>query len=52
MKSAINADVALGNQEHINETPTMVIVFHGKRERILGYVGSAILKAYFDQKLA
>jgi protein-disulfide isomerase len=51
LEDAINADVALGNQEHINETPSMIIVVRGKRQKISGPVEWVVLKAYLDQLL-
>jgi protein-disulfide isomerase len=52
LDDTINADLALGNQDGINETPSMMIVVHGKRQKISGPVQFNILKAYFDQLLA
>ena len=52
LEDTINADVALGNQERIDQTPSMIIVVHGKREKISGPVQYNILKAYLDQLLA
>ena len=51
LNDTIEADVAIGNQDRINETPTMMIVSHGKRERVSGFVPYDILKAFIDQKL-
>ena len=52
LDDTMNADVALGGQDQINETPSMVIVVHGKRNKISGPVQFNILKAYLDQLLA
>jgi hypothetical protein len=46
-------DEAFGaNQDHLNQTPTIVIVAKGKREVIAGGMPYVILKQYLDQKLA
>jgi protein-disulfide isomerase len=52
LDDSVTADVALGNQDRLNQTPTMVIVSHGKRNKIDGPVPFNILKSYFDQLLA
>jgi protein-disulfide isomerase len=52
LDDSMNADLALGNQDHINETPSMTIVVHGKRQKISGPVQFNILKAYLDKLLA
>jgi len=46
------SDVALAKQDNLNQTPTLVIVSHGKRNKIDGAVPYNILKSYFDQLLA
>jgi len=48
----VTADVALGGQDGLNQTPTLVIVHKGKRQKIDGMVPFTILKAYFDELLA
>ena len=46
-------DEAVGtNQDHLTQTPTIVIVAKGKREVIAGGMPYSILKIYLDQKLA
>lgn len=40
------------NQDHLQETPTIVIVAKGKREVIAGGMPYNILKQYLNQKLA
>jgi hypothetical protein len=41
----------MGNQDHLTQTPTIVIVSKGKRDVIGGGVAYPILKAYLNQKL-
>jgi len=48
----VTSDVAIANQDHLNQTPTMVIVNHGKRTKIDGFMPYTILKKYFDELLA
>jgi protein-disulfide isomerase len=52
MDDTVLADVAMGNTDHLNQTPTLVIVANGKREVISGAVPFPILKSYLDKKLA
>jgi protein-disulfide isomerase len=47
-----NADVAMGTRDNLTQTPTMEVVYKGKREQIAGFVPFNILKSYIDQKLA
>ena len=48
---SVTKDVAMGNQDHLTQTPTIVIVAKGKRDVIGGGVAYPILKAYLNQKL-
>lgn len=52
LDDTVTADVSLGNQDQLNQTPTIVIVNKGKRQKIDGVVPYMILKSYFDQLLA
>jgi protein-disulfide isomerase len=52
LDDTVTADVALGGQDALNQTPTLVIVYKGKRQKIDGAVPFTILKAYFDELLA
>jgi protein-disulfide isomerase len=52
LDDTVTSDVALGNQDGLNQTPTLIIVSHGKRNKIDGMVPFTILKSYFDQLLA
>lgn len=51
LDDTVTKDVAMGNQDHLNQTPTIVIVAKGKRDVIGGGVAYPILKAYLNQKL-
>ena len=54
LDDSVTKDVAMGNQDHLMETPTVVIVSKGKREVIGGAAGMpySILKQYLNQKIA
>jgi protein-disulfide isomerase len=52
LDDSVTKDVAMGNQDHVNQTPTIVIVAKGKRDVIGGGMPYAILKQYLNQKLA
>jgi len=51
LDDTVTKDVAMGNQDHLTQTPTIVIVAKGKRDVIGGGVAYPILKAYLNQKL-
>jgi protein-disulfide isomerase len=52
LDDSVTRDVAMANQQdHVNETPTIVIVAKGKREVISGGMPYNILKQYLDNKL-
>jgi len=49
---SVAQDVAMGNnQDHVSQTPTIVIIAKGKREPIAGGMPYSILKQYLEQKL-
>jgi protein-disulfide isomerase len=53
LDDTVTQDVAMGNnQDHLSQTPTIVIIAKGKREPISGGMPYAILKQYLNQKLA
>ena len=53
LDDTVTQDVALGtNQDHLTQTPTIVIVAKGKRDVIGGGMPYSILKQYLNQKLA
>jgi protein-disulfide isomerase len=52
LDDTVAKDVAMGNNtDHLNQTPTIVIVAKGKREAF-GPVPYTVLKQYLNQKLA
>jgi protein-disulfide isomerase len=51
LDDTVTADVAMGNKDNLNQTPTLVIVKNGKRQKIDGNVPFGILKTYLDQML-
>jgi protein-disulfide isomerase len=52
LDDSVTKDVAMGNQDQLRETPTIVIVAKGKRDVISGGMPYSILKQYLNQKLA
>lgn len=52
LDDSVAQDVAMGNnQDHVSQTPTIVIIAKGKREPIAGGMPYSILKQYLEQKL-
>ncbi|HZL56962.1 MAG TPA: thioredoxin domain-containing protein [Bryobacteraceae bacterium] len=52
LDDSVTTDLAMGNQDRLNQTPTLVIVRKGQRTKIDGPVPFTILKSYLDQLLA
>ncbi len=52
LDDSVTADFAMGQKDGLTETPTIMIVKGGKRERISGFMPANILGSYLDQKLA
>jgi protein-disulfide isomerase len=52
LDDTVTADVAMGNRDNLNQTPTLIIVKNGKRQKIDGSLPFGILKSYLDQMLA
>jgi protein-disulfide isomerase len=52
LDDSVTRDVAMGNQDHLTQTPTIVIIAKGKREVIGGGMPYGILKQYLNAKLA
>lgn len=52
LDDTVTTDVAMGGRDNLNQTPTLVIVKNGKRQKIDGAVPYPILKSYLDQMLA
>jgi aspartate/methionine/tyrosine aminotransferase len=46
-----DADVALGQKEQINQTPSMVVAAKGKRQVIVPIPSYPLLKSYLDDLL-
>ncbi len=51
LDDTVNADLAMVNVDHIDHTPTFVIVSGGKRQVLPGVPQLSMLKAYLDQLL-
>lgn len=52
LDDTVTVDVAMGNKDGLNQTPTLIVVSKGKRQKIDGMVPFGILKSYIDQLLA
>jgi protein-disulfide isomerase len=51
LDDTVTADVAMGRQDHVGGTPTVVIVAHGKRQILPSMPSFNMLKVYLDQLL-
>jgi protein-disulfide isomerase len=52
LDDTVTKDVAIGNQDGINQTPSMVLVRNGKREVIAPIPPYTVLKSYLTSVLA
>jgi protein-disulfide isomerase len=52
LDDTVTADVAMARQDAINQTPTIVVVYKGKRQPIAGFHDFTLLQTYLDQLLA
>ena len=52
LDDTVAADQAMGMEDHINQTPTVIVVYKGKRQPIAGFPNYVLLKTYLDQLLA
>lgn len=52
LDDTVTADVAMGNRDGLNETPTMIFVTKGKRQKVSGQLPVKVLESYLDQLLA
>lgn len=52
LDDTVTVDVAQGQKDNLNQTPTLVVVNKGKRQKIDGFVPFTVLKSYIDQLLA
>ena len=52
LDDTVAADQAMGIQDRINQTPTIIVVYKGKRQAISGFPNYVLLKTYLDQLLA
>jgi protein-disulfide isomerase len=52
LDDTVTADVTLGQQIPLSETPTMLLIYKGKREKISGALPYNIMKSYLDQVLS
>jgi len=51
LDDTVASDVAAGINDQLNQTPTLIIVRNGKREKIAPIPSFSILKSYLDQVL-
>lgn len=47
----VDKDQALGTTEHVNQTPTMIIVHKGQHTPIAGFISYPLIKMYLDKVL-
>lgn len=52
LNNTMIADLTMGNQDNLTQTPSLVIVANGKRQLISGLPSFAILQSYLDESLA
>jgi protein-disulfide isomerase len=52
LDETVDADLIMGHQDELRQTPTLVIVSNGKRQLIGGVPSYAMLQSYLDQLLA
>jgi protein-disulfide isomerase len=48
VSAQVDADIALGKQNHLTQTPTMVITAKGKRTPVAGNISYSILRRYLE----
>lgn len=46
------ADIALGTQARVNQTPTMIVTHKGRSSPVAGFITYPILRRYIDQLLS
>lgn len=52
LDDSVAADQAMAAQDRIRQTPTIIVVYQGKRRAIAGFPNYVLLKTYLDQLLA
>jgi protein-disulfide isomerase len=52
LDETIAADLAMGHEDHLRQTPSLVVVSKGKRQLLPGTPSFSLLKSYIDQVLA
>jgi protein-disulfide isomerase len=52
LEETVDADLAMGHQDQLNQTPTMVIVVKGQRQALPGVPAYSMLKSYLDGLLS
>lgn len=51
LDDSVATDVAIGRQDQLTQTPTMVVVYKGKRQLLAPIPQYELLKSYFDELL-
>jgi protein-disulfide isomerase len=51
LDDSVAADVAIGRQDQLTQTPTLVVVYKGKRQLLAPIPPPDLLKSYFDELL-
>ena len=52
LDDTVTADFEMGRKDALSETPTLMVVKGGKREKISGFMPPSILGSYLDQVIA
>jgi protein-disulfide isomerase len=52
LDDTVAQDVAMGNKDGVNQTPTMIVVVNGRRDNIAPIPPYSVLKSYLDSILA
>ena len=52
LDDTVTADLQMGQNDHLTQTPTIEVVYKGKRDQIAGALPYSVLKSYLDQMLS
>jgi hypothetical protein len=51
LDDTVNADLAIVHQDNLNQTPTLVVTYKGKRQVLAPVPPYSLLKSYLDELL-
>jgi protein-disulfide isomerase len=52
LDDSVQSDLTMGQNDRLDQTPTMFITAKGKRQRVAGFLPYSVLKSYLDQLMA